>query len=162
MARRATSLGPKPSLFVFLFLFCFCFFVFFGVFFLLGGFKGQVRWPEGPPHLALNPPYLFVFFFFLVAFCFLFGSFPFFALIEKPVFPPKRGIFWFIFSVSLSSSLNLFWPPPFLFLFLCLSFPLFFSFFLLVFLLWLSFCFLLLSLFSLFFLLCFCFMNRTA
>ena len=31
------------------------------------------------------------------------------------------GIFWFIFSVSLSSSLNLFWPPPFLFLFLCLS-----------------------------------------
>ena len=47
----------------FLFLFSFaCFFVFFG------GFKGQFRWPErpvGPPHLALNPPYLFCFFCFL-------------------------------------------------------------------------------------------------
>ena len=36
------------------------FFVFFG------GFKGQVRWPKGPPHLALNPPF-FVFFFFFVS-----------------------------------------------------------------------------------------------
>ena len=36
-----------------------------------GGFKGQVRWPKGPPHLALNPPYfdLFAFVFFL---CFVF------------------------------------------------------------------------------------------
>ena len=40
------------------FLFCFCvflflFFVFCFLFFVLGGgFKGQVRWPEGPPHLA--------------------------------------------------------------------------------------------------------------
>ena len=97
MARRATSLGPKPSLFAFfvfvLFLFCFCFvfvlflfcFCFVFVLFLFGGFKGQVRWPKGPPHLALNPPYLFVFF---VAFCFLFGSFPFFALIEKSLFSP--------------------------------------------------------------------------
>ena len=45
--------------------FC-CFFwgFFFLVFFLFlcffGGFKGQVRWPEGPPHLALNPPFFFV------------------------------------------------------------------------------------------------------
>ena len=41
--------------------FCFLFFVFFAFFcvFVFGGFKGQVRWPEGPPHLALNPPYLF-------------------------------------------------------------------------------------------------------
>ena len=69
MAQRATSLGPKPSLFVFLlffsflmFCFCFCFFLF--VFF--GGFKGQVRWPKGPPHLALNPPsFIFVFFVFV-------------------------------------------------------------------------------------------------
>ena len=60
MARRATSLGPKPSLFHFLFFGVF--FVFFVVFF--GGFKGQVRWPKGPPHLALNPPYLFLLFFF--------------------------------------------------------------------------------------------------
>ena len=70
MARRATSLGPKPSLFVF--FFCFVFVFVFFLFFLLGGFKGQVRWPEGPPHLALNPPYLFDFF--LVSFfCFLFS-----------------------------------------------------------------------------------------
>ena len=66
MARRATSLGPKPSLFylfcffVFVFFcFSFCFFCFFVVFF--GGFKGQVRWPKGPPHLALNPPYFICF-----------------------------------------------------------------------------------------------------
>ena len=43
-------------------------FLFVLVFF--GGFKGQVRWPKGPPHLALNPPF-FVFFCFLF-FCFLF------------------------------------------------------------------------------------------
>ena len=67
MAQRATSLGPKPSLF---FCFCFFFFVFFVLFFF-GGFKGQVRWPKGPPNLALNPPKktffffgVFVFFFF--------------------------------------------------------------------------------------------------
>ena len=37
--------------------------VFFGLllFFVFGGFKGQVRWPKGPPHLALSPPYLFCF-----------------------------------------------------------------------------------------------------
>ena len=44
----------------FFFLVFFCFFLFslfFFVFvFFFGGFKGQVRWPEGPPHLALNPP----------------------------------------------------------------------------------------------------------
>ena len=33
---------------LFLLLFCVCF--------LLEGFKGQVRIPEGPPHLAINPP----------------------------------------------------------------------------------------------------------
>ena len=52
--------------FCFCFCSCFCFLLFFG------GFKGQVRWPKGPPHLALNPPYFFVF----VFFCFLlFGFF---------------------------------------------------------------------------------------
>ena len=49
----------------FFFWFCCFFFVFF-----FGGFKGHVRWPEGPPHLALNPPYLFfvlfLFMFFVV------------------------------------------------------------------------------------------------
>ena len=54
---------------------------FFGVLFLLfvifGGFKGQVRSPKGPPHLALNPPYLFslVFGLFLVCFWFVFCLF---------------------------------------------------------------------------------------
>ena len=54
--------------FVFLLiLFSFIFFVF------VFCFKGQVRWPKGPPHLALNPPY---FIFFVV--CYVFG-FPVFA-----------------------------------------------------------------------------------
>ena len=61
MARRATSLGPKPSLFLFCFFFCFFSFCFV---FCFGGFKDQVRWPKGPPHLALNPPNLFIFCFF--------------------------------------------------------------------------------------------------
>ena len=46
--------------FVFL-LFGLCFFVvglFLVLFFFGGGFKGQVRWPKGPPHLALNPLYV--------------------------------------------------------------------------------------------------------
>ena len=58
------------SVFLFLF-FCFCFFCCF-VFF--GGFKGQARWPKGPPHLALNPPCFFCFcffcFFLFLLFCF--------------------------------------------------------------------------------------------
>ena len=95
MARRATSLGPKPSLFVFLFLFCFCF-VFFLFFF--GGFKGQVRWPEGPPHLALK-----------------------FLIEKKPCFPTKKGIFWFISVFPFLSPLTFFGLPRFHFLFLCLS-----------------------------------------
>ena len=38
---------------------CVCFFFYFVHF---GGLKGQVRWPEGPPLLALNPLYFFCFF----------------------------------------------------------------------------------------------------
>ena len=57
---------------VFLFFFLFCFFLFV----FLGGLKGQVRWPKGPPHMALNPPFfvvcLFLFFFLFVFFLFLF------------------------------------------------------------------------------------------
>ena len=114
MAQRATSLGPKPSLFSFFFL-------------------------------------VFVFFFAL---------FSLFFNRQKTCFPPRKGHFLLIFNVSLSFSLNLFWPPPFF----CFSFSvslLFFSFFLpscLSFLL--SFCFLFLSLSFLFFLHCFCFMKR--
>ena len=53
----------------FSFFFFFCFFVCFVLFLcFFGGFKGHVRWPEGPPHLALNHPYLFFVLFFF--FCF--------------------------------------------------------------------------------------------
>ena len=123
MARRATSLGPKPSLFylflfffvfpLFCFLFCFFLFVFFG------GFKGQVRWPKGPPHLALNPPYFICFLFF----CFFFFcvSLSLLLLEKKPVFPPKQGIFVYFFCVSLCFSLALFHFLLFLSLSLSLS-----------------------------------------
>ena len=120
MAQRATSLGPKPSLF-----FWFLFFLFFVVLFF-GGFKGQVRWPKGPPHLALNPPYFFVFVFLFLFFSLL-SFICFFQLTKKPVFPLKKDHFLFIFSVSLCFSLAFFGPPPFLpFLFLCLSLVCFF------------------------------------
>ena len=49
----------------FVFVFFLLFFVSFCFFFLEGlRFKGQVRWPKGPPHLALNPPYFISFVFF--------------------------------------------------------------------------------------------------
>ena len=54
-------------------VFCFVFFFCFFVFCFFGGFKGQVRWPKGPPHLALNPPYFFVFVFLLFFVFFLEG-----------------------------------------------------------------------------------------
>ena len=63
----------------FFFCFCVCFlffvcFLFVFVFCFFGGFKGQARWPKGPPHLALNPPYFcFCYFLFFLFFgCFLF------------------------------------------------------------------------------------------
>ena len=80
------------SCFVFLLFFCCCFYVvvvvlvvvfFVVVFFCFvfcGGFKGQVRWPEGPPHLALSPPYyicLLFFWFSFVLFSFLLFLFVF-------------------------------------------------------------------------------------
>ena len=101
MAQRATSLGPKPSLFVF--------FVF----------------------------WVLVFFFALLSL---------FFNRQKTCFPPRKGHFLLIFNVSLSFSLNLFWPPPFsvsLSLSLCCSF-------LFTFLLVFLFCFLFLSCFCLF------------
>ena len=49
-----------------------CWVFFWFVFLFFGGFKGQVRWPKGPPYLALNPPYLF---------CFVFGLFFWFSLL---------------------------------------------------------------------------------
>ena len=62
---ESSFFGSFVLLLFFLFsLFCYLF------------FKGQVRWPEGPPHLALNPPYFYVLFSLLFV-CFF--SFPFFA-----------------------------------------------------------------------------------
>ena len=119
-----------------------CFFVFWG-------FKGQVRWPEGPPRLALNPPYFSWFFLFFVCFVFLcFFSFLCFSL-KKPVLPPKKEFFVYLwvspfvspepflglpvvqflsFSLSLSLLLFCFFPSclffslvPYFCLFLCYS-----------------------------------------
>ena len=152
MARRATSFGPKPSLCFFFVLFCFCFV------FCFGGFKGQVRWPKGPPHLALNPPNCFIF-------CFVWFVFvPFLSLFcntKNLVFPLEKGHFCLFLSVSLCSSLAFFGLPIFS-VFLSLSLSCSCPFFLpscLSFLL--SFASLFLSLSFLFFLLCFCFMTRT-
>ena len=48
----------------------FCYVSLLSFFFLGGGgVKGQVRWPEGPPHSALNPPYHYYYFCFV--FCFV-------------------------------------------------------------------------------------------
>ena len=155
MARRATSLGPKPSLFLFCFFFCFFSFCFV---FCFGGFKGQVRWPKGPPHLALNPPYLlfFCFFWFVVV--------PFLSLLcntkKYLVFPPRKGHFLFIFECLPLFLLSFFGAPPFsISLSLSLSSSCPFSFLSCLF--FAFFCFLVLSLSFLFFLLCFCFMKRT-
>ena len=101
-----------------------------------------MRWPEGPPHLALNPP------------CMLFhflGGILFFPFLSLPLntknfFPIEKGIFCLFLSLSLWFSLACFGLPLFQFLFLCLSLVLFCFFFLLVFV----FCFLLVPYFCLF------------
>ena len=112
--------------FVFSCFFCFFFFLFFFwfccfVLFFFGGFKGHVRWPEGPPHLALNPPYLFF------CFCFVFVLFCFFAFyfggfkgqVRWPEGPPHLALnppslfFLFVFFFCF-----LFFLLPFLSLFL--------------------------------------------
>ena len=87
-------------IFVFLFGF-FCFFFFCLVFFV-GGFKGQVRWPKGPPHLALNPPYFFFFsyLFFVLFFFVFFGGFK--GQVRWPKGPPHLVLnppylFWLFF-----------------------------------------------------------------
>ena len=91
------------------FLFC-LFFAFFCYCFL--GFKGQMRWPEGPPHLALNPPFVICLFFWF--------SFSFFAFNKKTCFAPTKRLFFF-FCVSLCFSIAFFGLPLFQVLFLCLS-----------------------------------------
>ena len=121
-----------------------------------------MRWPKGPPHLALNPPYLF--FFFFLGFCSLFCFFGCLIQNQKPCFSPRKGLFY-LFSVFLFlSPFALLGLPLFLFLFLSLSF-FFFSFFLPS---CLCSCFLLVPCLCLFFflsfflfLLCFSFMKGT-
>ena len=83
-----------------------------------------MRWPEGPPHLALNPPYLFLLF---LLFCFFWVLFFGCLIQKKPCFPPEKGIFC-LFSVFLFlSPLAFFGPPSFsVSLSLSLSFLLFF------------------------------------
>ena len=51
------------------------------VLFLFGGFKGQVRWPKGPPHLAPNPPYFICFVFFVFCFSLFFCFFVVFLFV---------------------------------------------------------------------------------
>ena len=80
-----------------------------------------MRWPQGPPHLALNPPYFFGLFclFFL---CFLCVS------KKNLVLPLKRAILFILECLPLFL-LSLFWPPPFsLSLSLSLSCPFLTSF----------------------------------
>ena len=114
------------------------FWIFLGFLFFFWGFKGQVRWPKGPPHLALNHPhfYWFVFLFvfgfrfaFLVSFggfvlfffCVLLGGFVVFIKIR--LFSPwRRGYFCSCFGVSLCFSLACLTSPfHSLSLSLCLS-----------------------------------------
>ena len=92
-----------------------------------------MKWPKGPPHLALNPPYCFVFL------C-VFGL----SRREKQLLPLKKEHFCLFFNVSLFSSLSV---SSFSFCFLSLL-----SFFFL-----LCFCH-----FSLAVFLCFSFLERTS
>ena len=170
MAQRATSIGPKPSLFV---LFCFwfvfvcfvlvvgfCLFFWFWLLFYLEGFTGQVRWPFGPPHLTLKPSLVV----FVVCFCVCVGMNQktlfftwkrFFFLPLSSVWLPC-SVFFFSFLLSFFLSYTLltlfcFFPSCFLSLFPSLFLP---FCFLLSFLLSLIYCslafFLCLSFFSLF------------
>ena len=89
------------------FVCCFFFVLFFCLFFLVfdffvsvffGGFKGQVRWPKGPPHLALNPPYLFIFVFLFFCFFFFFLCLFFICFLNRKTlfFPLKKAIFVYL------------------------------------------------------------------
>ena len=60
----------------------FFWFVYLVYFVFFGGFKGQVRWPEGPPHLALNPNFFLCFFLFFLFFCCFFSCFCLFVFLE--------------------------------------------------------------------------------
>ena len=124
----------------FFWFFCLFFFVFFFfLVFFVGGFKGQVRWPKGPPHLTLNPPYFFCF-----VFAFLFFVLFFFCLFWRvkgsgevaqraTSLGPKPSLFVFLvflfcslfcFLVVSYRTKNLVFPPEkgFFIYFQCFSF----------------------------------------
>ena len=73
--------------------------------------------PEGPPHLALNPP------FFVGVFLFSFFSLSFLCFYKKMFFPLEKCIYCLFLSVSQP----FFGLPLFQLLFLCLSLLLFFA-----------------------------------
>ena len=113
MVQRATSLGPKPSLFFgfcFLFVVFFCLFVcFFGFCFFLFLFFWRV---EGSGEVAqratsLGPKPSLFFCFFPLPFLYLFLS-------RKTLFfPQKKAIFVYLTVFPFVFSLALFGPPPF-------------------------------------------------
>ena len=84
-----------------------------------------MRWPKGPPHLALNPPYLFFFVFWVLVFFFALLSL-FFNRQKNLFFPLEKGIFCLFSMFLFLSPLTFFGLPLFLFPFLCLSVALFF------------------------------------
>ena len=103
-----------------------------------------MRWPEGPPHLALNPSYFFIVWF---CFCFCFPCLSLLLIDKQPCFPPRKGHFCLFSMFLFLFPLTFFGFPPFsVSLSLSLSFSCL-SFFLLC----LSFCFFFVSCFCLFF-----------
>ena len=80
----------KALFLVVLYFYFFSFFGFFGAVFFFGG-------PEGPPHLALNPPYYYLFWGVLF--------FPFLYLLfnAKNCFSLEKGIFCLFLSLSFVS-----------------------------------------------------------
>ena len=110
--------------------FSFCYFFLLVLFslalFSFEGFKGQVRWRQGPTHFALNPPYLFWFVFIYVVFV------SFCLWKENPTFPLKQGHFCSFANVSLclllDFSLIAFSSASFSVWLSCYFFPFFLSF----------------------------------
>ena len=78
----------------------------------LGGAKGQVRWPFGPPHLPLNPPYLSV----LV--CKMILLFCLLKIQQKSCLPLKQDIFAGLLNVCLAFFLSFSFLSFLLYLFL--------------------------------------------
>ena len=97
--RKHRQFGLIIEKLIFWCLLVFCVFSFFGflcvllflfLFLFSGGFKGQVMWPKGPPHLALNPPYLFCFVFCFVLCSVSLGGFK--GQVRWPKGPPRLSL----------------------------------------------------------------------